>query len=192
MQILVANRIPVPSTYITNNVYLLQEAIQKIGPPPVIIKLLSSTQGLGVIKAESMNSAESIMESFIKLKEKVMLQEFIEESNGKDLRIFIVDNEIVASMERSAKEGEFRSNLHRGATSKRVFLRSNEKEMALKAVQVLGLKVAGVDILRSSSGPLILEVNASPGLEGIETTSHIDIASKIIQFLERQVRKRNG
>lgn len=188
MQFLVANEIPTPSSIITNNIFLLKDAIRKVGPPPVIIKLLNSTQGLGVVLAETESSAESILESFLKLKQKAILQEFIGESNGKDIRVFIVDGQVVASMERSAKEGEFRSNLHRGATSRKVFLRKVEEETALKAVKVLGLAVAGVDILRSHSGPLVLEVNASPGLEGIEGTTRVDVASKIIQYVERNAR----
>lgn len=188
MQILVAHGVQVPSSIITNNVYQLEESIDKIGPAPVVIKLLNSTQGLGVVLAETKNSAESVMESFLRLKQKVILQEFIKEADGKDLRIFIVDGQIVASMERAAKPGEFRSNLHRGATSRKVFLRKIEEEVALRAVKTLGLKVAGVDILRSSSGPLVLEINASPGLEGIEGTTRVDVATKIIQYVERNAR----
>jgi ribosomal protein S6--L-glutamate ligase len=188
MQILVANGVQVPSSIITNNVYQLEESIDKIGSAPVVIKLLNSTQGLGVVLAETKNSAESVMESFLRLKQKVILQEFIKEADGKDLRIFIVDGQIVAAMERAAKPGEFRSNLHRGATSRKVFLRKIEEEVSLKAVKILGLKVAGVDILRSSSGPLVLEINASPGLEGIEGTTRVDVATKIIQYVERNAR----
>lgn len=188
MQILVANGIPVPSSVITNNIMELENSIRKVGPAPVVIKLLNSTQGLGVVLAETDSSAESVMESFIRLKQKVILQEFIREAEGKDIRVFIVDGQIVASMERAARPGEFRSNLHRGATARKVFLRRVEEQVALKSVKVLGLRVAGVDILRAKSGPLVLEVNASPGLEGIEGTTRVDVATKIIQYVERNAR----
>ena len=156
----------------------------------MIIKLLNSTQGLGVIMGETFNSAESIMEAFLKMKQKVILQEFVRESNGSDLRVFIVDGQIVASMERVARPGEFRSNLHRGATSRKVHLTDDERMVAKRAAQLMNLKVAGVDLLRSDHGPLVLEVNASPGLEGIEGTTGTDIAGKIIQYIERNARRK--
>ena len=190
MQYLAAHGVNVPYSMITNNVHSLRSAIERIGPPPVIVKLLSSTQGLGVILGETMNSTESIMEAFLKMRQKVILQEFIEESNGSDIRIFIVDGKIVAAMERKAKEGEFRSNLHRGASSQRVYLTDKERNVALQCSKILRLKVAGVDLLRSNRGPLVLEVNASPGLEGIETTTRIDVAGRIIEYIERNARKK--
>ena len=190
MQYLAANGVAVPNSVITSNVNTLHSAIEKVGPPPVIIKLLSSTQGLGVIMGETFNSTESIMEAFLKMKEKVILQEFVRESNGSDLRVFIVDGQIVASMERRARPGEFRSNLHRGATSRRIHLTEEERKAARKAAELMNLKVAGVDILRSDHGPLVLEVNASPGLEGIEGTTGTDIAGKIIQYIERNARRK--
>lgn len=190
MQYLVANGIKVPVSFITNNVSTLDFAVETVGPVPVVIKLLSSTQGLGVILSDSENSAMSIMETFVRMKEKVILQEFIREANGSDLRVFLVDNEIVATMERKARDGEFRSNLHRGASARKVFLSPREREVAKNAVRTMQLKVAGVDLLRSDRGPLVLEVNASPGLEGIEETTGIDVAGKIIQYIERNARKR--
>jgi ribosomal protein S6--L-glutamate ligase len=190
MQFLVGNGIRVPSSMIINNVHTIRAAIDHVGPPPVIIKLLNSTQGLGVILGETMNSAESIMEAFIKMRQKVILQEFIKEADGTDIRIFIVDGKIVASMERIAPPGEFRSNLHRGASARKIYLTEEERFMAKKAVQIMNLKVAGVDILRSKHGPMVLEVNASPGLEGIESVSGTDIAGKIIEYIERNAGKK--
>ncbi|HLF62337.1 MAG TPA: RimK family alpha-L-glutamate ligase [Saprospiraceae bacterium] len=185
LQHLCAQGILIPDSVITNNAQELRSSIQKVGPAPVIIKLLNSTQGLGVVLGETENSAESIMEAFLQTGEKVILQEFIREVNGSDIRVFIIDNKIIATMERVAPPGEFRSNLHRGAAARQIYLNENECAVALKAAQVMGLQVAGVDLLRSQKGPMILEVNASPGLEGIEGTSGKDVASKIIQFIER-------
>jgi ribosomal protein S6--L-glutamate ligase len=185
MQHLCAQGILVPDSVITNNSQELRTAIRMVGPPPVIIKLLNSTQGLGVVLGESDNSAESIMEAFLQTGEKVILQEFVREVNGSDIRVFIIDEKIVATMERVAAPGEFRSNLHRGAAARPIYLTDDECAVALKAAKVMGLKVAGVDLLRSAKGPMILEVNASPGLEGIEGTSGKDVAGKIIQYIER-------
>lgn len=185
MQHLCAGGILVPDSVITNNAQELRSSIRKVGPAPVIIKLLNSTQGLGVVLGETENSAESIMEAFLQTGEKVILQEFIREVKGSDIRVFIIDNKIVATMERVAPPGEFRSNLHRGAAARQIYLNEEECAVALKAAQVMELKVAGVDLLRSQKGPMILEVNASPGLEGIEGTSGKDVAAKIIQFIER-------
>lgn len=185
MQHLCAQGILVPDSVVTNNAQELRSAIRKVGPSPVIIKLLNSTQGLGVVLGETDNSAESIMEAFLQTGEKVILQEFIKEVNGSDIRVFIIDDKIVATMERVAPPGEFRSNLHRGAAARQIYLNDDECQVALKAASAMGLKVAGVDLLRSQKGPMILEVNASPGLEGIEGTSGKDVAAKIIQFIER-------
>ncbi|MCB0657681.1 MAG: RimK family alpha-L-glutamate ligase, partial [Saprospiraceae bacterium] len=135
-------------------------------------------------------NTETTVEAFNKLREKIIIQEFIKEANGEDIRVFIIDGEIVATMRRQAREGEFRSNLHRGATSQMIRIEPEEEELAIRAVQLLGLQVAGVDILRSKRGPLILEVNASPGLEGIEGTTGVDIANEIIHLVEREVRRR--
>lgn len=188
LQILAAHGVPVPSTLYANNQYFVQDLAYKIEGFPKIIKLLSGTHGLGVIKADDQKTMESMLEAFIGVRQKALLQEFIAESGGADIRAFVVDGEIVASMLRQAGEGEFRSNLHRGASATTVDLTEEEHETALKAVEVMGLKVAGVDMLRSNRGPLVLEVNASPGLEGIETVTGVDVAKKIIQYTERSVR----
>jgi ribosomal protein S6--L-glutamate ligase len=161
--------------------------MEELGGFPLIIKLINGTHGIGVILAENKKTAQSILEAFYKGNQKVMLQEFIEEADGADIRVLIVDDEIVGIMERKAAPGEFRSNLHRGGTSKVITLSENEAMIAKKAASAMGLKIAGVDMLRSSRGPLILEVNASPGLEGIETTTGVDIARRIIELVEKNV-----
>lgn len=190
LQILAANGINVPKTAMTNNLQSFDTLIDGIGQLPVVIKLLVSTQGLGVVLAENKRTATSIFESFYRLKQKTLLQEFIEDAKGEDIRVFIVDGEVVAAMSRTAAEGDFRSNLHRGGTSIPARLTSTEEAIARKVARTLKLDVAGIDLLRSSRGPLVLEANASPGLEGIETTTGVDVANKIIQFIERKIRKR--
>lgn len=188
LQLLVKNGLLVPKTLILHNSLMYEELIDTIGSYPVIIKLISGTHGVGVLKAESRSQAVSLLETFNKTKQKVMVQEFIEEAKGADYRLFVVDGEVVASMKRQAKAGEFRSNLHRGGWAEPIKPTADEIDTALKAVDLLGLKIAGVDMLRSKRGPMILEVNASPGLEGIEGTTRVDIAGKIIQFIERAKR----
>lgn len=187
MQYLAAKNIPIPKSVITNDIFSVKKVVEEFNSIPLIVKLLDSTQGLGVILAETKASAESILEAFIKLKQKVILQEYIAESKGADVRVFVVDNKVVAKMVRQAQPGEFRSNLHRGASAMVARLSPEEERIALDASKELGLKVAGVDLLRSKRGPLILEVNASPGLEGIEGTTGIDIAGKIIEMIQRNV-----
>ena len=189
LQLLAANGIGVPKTVISNNPYTIEDSIDLTGSMPMVIKLENGTHGIGVILAEKKRAAEAMIETFQKLKQRILLQEFIEESKGADIRVLIVDDKITGIMQRQAKEGEFRSNLHRGGTSFVVRLTEEEAITAKKAARIMGLKVCGVDMLRSKKGPLILEVNASPGLEGIETTTRIDIAGKIIQFCERNSSK---
>ncbi|MGI9215305.1 MAG: 30S ribosomal protein S6--L-glutamate ligase [Gammaproteobacteria bacterium] len=161
--------------------------IKIAGGPPVIIKLLEGTQGIGVVLAETAKAAESVIESFMSLKANIMVQEFITESKGEDLRCLVVGNKVIAAMQRTAKPGEFRSNIHRGATASNVDLTADEKKTAIKATKILGLNVAGVDIIRSKRGPLVLEVNSSPGLQGIEAASSKNVAKKIIEFIEKKV-----
>jgi len=185
LQLLASAGIGIPDTIISNNSYIIPELIEKLGSMPMIIKMLSGTHGIGVLKADNASTAENLIETFQKLRQRVLLQEFIKESKGADIRVFIVDDEIVGVMQRQAKPGEFRSNLHRGGGSFVVKLSEKEQELAKKAANIMGLTVCGVDMLRSARGPLILEVNASPGLEGIETTTKIDIAEKIVQYIER-------
>jgi ribosomal protein S6--L-glutamate ligase len=185
LQILGSHGIGVPKTIYCGNAYTIPTMLNHMGPYPIIIKLVSGTQGLGVILAENQSNAESILEAFYTTKEKVIMQKFIKEAKGADIRAFVVDGEIVGAMKRTARPGDFRSNLHRGGTSEVVKLSSLEEETALKSVEILGLSVAGVDMLKTHSGPVVLEVNASPGLEGIEGTTGVDIAGKIIEFIEK-------
>lgn len=187
LQFLAAHGIGVPKTVIGNNPYTIEECIDYTGTVPLVVKLENGTHGIGVILADQKRSAESIVETFYKLKHRVLLQEYIKEAKGADVRVLIVDGKITGVMQRQAKEGEFRSNLHRGGSSFVIRLTEEEAVTAKRAAEIMGLSVCGVDMLRSKRGPLILEVNASPGLEGIETTTKIDIAGKIIQFCERNV-----
>ena len=187
LQLLAGAGIEVPISAFTNNLSVLNSLLNRVGSMPVILKLLVSTQGMGVLKADDKQQANSMMEAFQRLQQDALVQEFIEEVQGADIRIFIVDGEIVASMERQAMPGEFRSNLHLGASSTPIKITQEEADYALRAIDLIGLKVAGIDILRSKRGPLVLEVNASPGLEGIETTTGIDIASRIVASVERTI-----
>ncbi len=157
--------------------------IKAVGGPPVIVKLVRGTQGLGVVLAETQNAAESVIEAFRGLRAHVLVQEWIRESDGADLRCLVVGDQVVAAMMRKAPSGEFRSNLHRGGTATRVKLTPEERSMAIRAAAVTGLGVAGVDILRSKRGPLVIEVNSSPGLEGIEAVSRVDVAGAIIDYV---------
>lgn len=188
MQILSKDGIPVPKTLMINNAHQIHHLHQKIETFPKILKLKSGTHGLGVLKVDDANALESTMEAFYSLRQKVLIQDFIKEASGEDIRVFVVGTEIVAAMKRTAQPGEFRSNLHRGATAQSIEVSEEESKVALASVKALGLKVAGVDMLRSVNGPLVLEVNASPGLEGIETTTKVDIAKKIVQLAERTVK----
>jgi len=192
LQLLAGAGIDVPISAFTNNLSVLNSLLSRVGSMPVILKLLVSTQGLGVLKADDKQQANTMLEAFQRLQQDALIQEFISEVGGSDIRVFIVDGEIVASMERQAMPGEFRSNLHLGASSRPVVITEQEADFALRAVELIGLKVAGVDILRSRRGPLVLEVNASPGLEGIETTTGIDISSRIVACLERCVEAKYG
>lgn len=185
LQVLAKNKIPIPSTSTTNYTEDLEAFLENFGDHPLIIKLLNSTHGEGVIKSDNSKVSITLLEAFLKLKHKILLQEFIKESSGTDIRAFVVGDRVVAAMERIAQKGEFRSNLHRGATSKIITLTNEEIAIAKKSARVLGLQVAGVDLLRSNKGPVVIEVNASPGLEGIETTTNINIARSIISLVER-------
>ncbi|GAA5220799.1 ATP-grasp domain-containing protein [Membranihabitans marinus] len=185
LQILASHNIPIPDTMIMNYLEFNNNFFKSELKLPVIIKLLDSTHGLGVMIANSQKSVESITDTLYHLKQKAMLQQFIHESNGCDLRIFIVDGKIVAAMERQAAEGDFRSNLHRGGRASMVRLTTEEQNYALKAARVLGLKIAGVDMLRGQKHSYVIEVNASPGLEGIEKTTGVNVAGKIVEFIEQ-------
>ncbi len=187
MQMLMAGGLKVPRTVFGHHSTPASELLDHFDEGKLIIKLLHGTHGLGVILAENKKNAEPMIETLQRLKERFILQEFIAESKGSDLRAIVVGGEVVASMKRVAQPGEFRSNLHRGASSIPVKLSAEEEKAAIKATQILGLGVSGVDMLQSDRGPLILEVNPSPGLEGIETTTHIDISGKIMHYIHSEL-----
>lgn len=187
LQILSRGRLGLPKTVFTNYSRDVREIIEHVGGAPLIIKLLEGTQGLGVVLAETTNAAESVIEAFNGLQARVIVQEFIKEAKGADIRAFIVDGQVVGAMKRQGKEGEFRSNLHRGGSAEVISLTDEEENAAIKAAKCMGLGVAGVDMLQSARGPLILEVNSSPGLEGIEKATGKDIAKSIIRYIERGI-----
>ncbi|TDU43730.1 SSU ribosomal protein S6P modification protein [Gelidibacter sediminis] len=187
LQVLSRAGLGMPKTVFSNYTKDASEVIASVGGAPLVIKLLEGTQGLGVVLAETNNAAESVIEAFHGLQARVIIQEFIKEAKGADIRAFIVDGNIVGAMKRQGKEGEFRSNLHRGGSAEIIQLTDDEENAALKAAKALGLGVCGVDMLQSSRGPLILEVNSSPGLEGIEAATKKDIAKSIIRYIERNV-----
>lgn len=187
LQILARSGVGLPKTVFTNYTKDTDHVVEAVGGAPIIIKLLEGTQGLGVVLAETKNAATSVIEAFNGLGARVIAQEFIKEAGGADIRAFIVDGQIVGAMKRQGKEGEFRSNLHRGGTATIIELTDEEQNTALKAAKAMGLGVAGVDMLQSEHGPLVLEVNSSPGLEGIERATGKDIAREIIRYIERNV-----
>ncbi len=192
MQLLSGAGLPLPKTAFTNYSKEEKSLVDHVGGSPVIIKLLEGTQGLGVVLAETRKAAQSVIEAFHGLKARIIVQEFIKEAKASDLRVFVVDGKVVGAMKRTGKAGEFRSNLHRGGTAEIVKLSRKERSVALKAAEAMGLSVAGVDMLQSERGPLILEVNSSPGLEGIEQATGIDIAAKIVEYIELNQPKKRG
>ncbi len=185
LQILSRAGLHLPKTAFTNFSKDNQNIVAQVGGAPCVIKLLEGTQGVGVVLAETNSAAESVLDAFGGLKARVIVQEFIKEAKGADIRAFVVDGVVVGAMKRQAKEGEFRSNLHRGGTASIIELSDEEENAALRAAKALGLSIAGVDMLQSKTGPKIMEVNSSPGLEGIESATGIDIANAIIRFIER-------
>lgn len=189
LQVLSKEGIGLPKTVFTNYSKNVKHVVESAGGAPVVLKLLEGTQGLGVVLAENMNAAQSVLEAFNGLKARVIVQEFIKEAKGADIRAFVVDGEVVGAMKRQGKPGEFRSNLHRGGVSEMIELSVEEKYTAIMAAKAVGLGIAGVDLLQSGRGPLVLEVNSSPGLEGIEKNNKKDIADKIIQYIERNVNR---
>ena len=187
LQILARAGVGLPKTVFTNYTKDVDHIIESVGGTPLVLKLLEGTQGLGVVLAETHNAASSVIEAFNGLKARVIAQQFIKESGGADIRAFVVDGVVVGAMKRQGKEGEFRSNLHRGGTASIIQLSDDEENTALKAARAMGLCIAGVDMLQSTNGPLVLEVNSSPGLEGIEAATNKDIAREIIRYVERNV-----
>lgn len=187
MQILARAGVGLPKTVFTNYSKDVDQVVESVGGAPLVIKLLEGTQGLGVVLAESQGAAKSIIEAFNGLKARVIAQEFIAEAGGADIRAFVVEGSVVGAMKRQGKKGEFRSNLHRGGSATVVELSEEERNTALKAARVLGLGIAGVDMLQAKDGPLVIEVNSSPGLEGIEGATGKDLAREIISYIERNV-----
>jgi ribosomal protein S6--L-glutamate ligase len=188
LQALARHDIGMPQTAFVRDKHDVLRGIEQVGGAPVIIKLLEGTQGVGVILAESNKVAEAIVEAFAGLQQNVLIQKFVAESKGKDVRAFVIGDRVVAAMRRSAVGTEFRSNVHRGGTTQAVDLPEDYQRTAVHAAQIMGLKVAGVDMLEGVSGPQVMEVNSSPGLEGIEGATGVDVAGAMIEFLEREVR----
>lgn len=187
LQILSKVGLNLPKTVFSNHSKDVEHIISNVGGTPLVIKLLEGTQGIGVVLAETQKAAESVLEAFRGLRARVIAQQFIKEAKGADIRVLVVDGVIVGAMKRQGKKGEFRSNLHRGGTAEIIQLTDEEENAALKAVKTLGLGVAGVDMLQSKSGPMILEVNSSPGLEGVEKATNADVAKVIIRYIEKNV-----
>jgi len=188
-QLLAREGIGLPTTVFGDNPDDTADLLHMLGPAPHVIKLNEGTQGNGVILAESQTASRSVIEAFRGLYANFLVQEFIAEAEGADLRCFVVGGKVVAAMRRAAKPGEFRSNLHRGGTATAAKLSAQERELAVRAAKVMGLGVAGVDMLRSNRGPLVLEVNSSPGLEGIEAASGVDVAAAVIDYIARKAHK---
>jgi ribosomal protein S6--L-glutamate ligase len=184
LQLLSRKKVGMPITSFAHDVHNTKELIKLVGGAPVVVKLLEGTQGRGVVLAETAKAAESVIDAFRELKADFLVQEFIKEAGGADVRCLVIGKKVVAAMQRTAASGEFRSNLHRGGTAELTRLTPAERATAVKAAQTMGLNVAGVDILRSSRGPLVMEVNSSPGLEGIENASRKNVAVEIVKFIE--------
>jgi ribosomal protein S6--L-glutamate ligase len=190
LQILSRHEIGLPPTVYTRQADHLPGCIQQVEGPPVVVKLLTGTQGTGVILAESTVAANSVIEAFQGLDQNILIQKFIREAKGSDIRALVVGKKVVAAMRRQAVAGEFRSNIHRGGKAVRLELTPDLRRTALAAARVLGLRCAGVDLIESAEGPMVLEVNSSPGLEGIQKTTQIDVADAVIELIEREVKAR--
>lgn len=188
LQLLARKNIGMPHTGFANNPDDIQDLIKMVGGAPLVVKLLEGTQGIGVVLAETKKAAESVIEAFMGLQANILVQEYIKEAGGADIRCLVVGDKVVAAMKRQAQAGEFRSNLHRGGSSSLIKITPTERATAVKAAKIMGLNVAGVDLLRSERGPLVMEVNSSPGLEGIENATGKDVASMIIEFIEKNAK----
>ncbi len=189
LQLLARAGIGLPVTGFARSTKDIDGLIETVGGAPLVVKLFEGTQGVGVVLAETKKAAESVIAAFRQLDANFMVQEFIKEAKGSDIRAFVVDGKVVAAMKRQAQEGEFRSNLHRGGTATSIRLTPEERSTAVRSAKKLGLRVAGVDLLRSNHGPVVMEVNSSPGLEGIEAASGVDVADRIVVFLEEHAKK---
>ena len=185
MQLLSKRGVGLPITGFADYPDDINDLISMVGGPPLVIKLLEGTQGIGVVLVETTQAATSVIEAFLGMQAHIMVQEYINEADGMDIRCFVIGNKVVAAMKRQAPPGEFRSNLHRGGHASLVKISAEERQMAIKAAQIMGLNVAGVDLIRSSNGPLVMEVNSSPGLTGIEGATNKDVAEMIIKYCEK-------
>ncbi len=184
MQLLARRDIGLPVTGFAHSPDDIPDLIEMVGGAPLVVKLLEGTQGVGVVLAETRKAAESVIEAFLGIDVNIMVQEYIKESSGTDIRCFVVGDKVVAAMKRTGQPGEFRSNLHRGGSAELAKITPAERRTAMAAAKVMGLNIAGVDLIRSNHGPLVMEVNSSPGLEGIEAASGVDVADRIIEFIE--------
>jgi ribosomal protein S6--L-glutamate ligase len=184
IQLLSRRKVGIPVTAFANSPDDVSGLIREVGGAPLVIKLLEGTQGIGVVLAETKKAAESVIQAFMGVNSNILIQEYIKEAGGSDIRCFVVGGKVIAAMQRTAPEGEFRSNLHRGGSAKLVKLSAAERATAIKAAKIMGLNVCGVDLLRSNRGPLVMEVNSSPGLKGIEEATNKDVAGMVIEFIE--------
>jgi len=190
LQLLSRKGIGLPVTGFAHRPDDVEDLIKMVGGAPLVIKLLEGTQGIGVVLAETKQAAESVIEAFMGTKTNILVQEYIKEAGGADIRCFVIGDKVVAAMKRQGKEGEFRSNLHRGGSATLIRITPEERSTAVRAAKTMGLNVAGVDLLRSNHGAVVMEVNSSPGLEGIETATGKDIAAMQIQFIEKRLAER--
>lgn len=191
LQLLSRKDVGLPRTGFANKPDNIKDLIKNVGGAPLVIKLLEGTQGIGVVLADTNKNAESIIEAFMGLKANILVQEFIKEAGGADVRCFVVGGKVVAAMKRQGAEGEFRSNLHRGGSAQLIKLTKDERATAVNAAKVMGLNVCGVDILQAKNGPVVMEVNSSPGLEGIESSTNKDVAALVIDFIEKEAKPNN-
>ncbi len=191
-QLLAREGIGMPVTGFAHSPSDVRDMLKSVGKAPLVLKLLEGTQGRGVVLAETQKAAESVIQAFRGLQANILVQEFIAESKGADVRCVVIGNKVVAAMKRQAEEGEFRSNLHQGGSASSVKISAQERAAAIKAAKSLGLRFAGVDLLRSNEGPKVLEVNSSPGLEGVENVTGINIAGQVIEYLERAIHRRRA
>ena len=188
LQLLARKGIGLPVTGFASKPDDIKDMIEMVGGAPLVVKLLEGTQGIGVVLAETQKAAESVIEAFMGLKANILVQEYIKEAGGSDIRCFVIGGKVVAAMQRTAAPGEFRSNLHRGGSSSLIRITPEERSTAVRAAKIMGLNVAGVDLLRSNHGPVVMEVNSSPGLEGIEAATGKDIAGQIIDYIEKNAK----
>lgn len=190
LQLLARKGIGLPVTGFAHSPDDIDDLLETVGGAPVVIKLLEGTQGIGVVLAETQSAASSVIQAFNGLKANILVQEFVKEAKGADIRCFVVGGKVIAAMKRQGKEGEFRSNLHRGGSANLIKITASERATAVNAAKVMGLNVCGVDLLRSNHGPVVMEVNSSPGLEGIENATEKDIAGMMITYIENNANKR--